>query len=58
MIRFFALLPLITFGLYWLYLYKHGYSDKQGKKGFLVIFWFNFVILGFFTLMYFLTRIE
>ncbi len=58
MIKLFALLPLLTFGLYWLYLRHNDWTVKQGKKGFIVIFFTNLVVLGFFTLMYFLTRVD
>lgn len=58
MIRLFALLPLITFGMYWLYLKHNGWTIQQGKKGFILIFWLNVCVLSFFVIMYFLTRVD
>ncbi|KMT65877.1 hypothetical protein [Catenovulum maritimum] len=58
MIRLFALLPLITFGLWWLYLNHNGWSLKQGKSGFIKIFIFNVVVLGFFAIMHLVTQVE
>ncbi len=58
MIRLFALLPLLTFGLWWLYLRHNGWTIQQGMKGFKIIFIFNVLVLGFFTLMYFVTRVD
>lgn len=58
MIRLFALLPLITFGLWWLFLHHNGWSIKQGKKGFQVIFIINMVVFIFFTVMHFVSQAD
>ncbi|WP_199610954.1 hypothetical protein [Flocculibacter collagenilyticus] len=56
MIKIFALLPLIMSFLWWLYLRHNGWTIKQGIKGFIYIFAFNALIIGFFTVMLFITN--
>ncbi|WP_206483785.1 hypothetical protein [Thalassotalea sp. G2M2-11] len=56
MIRFFFLLPLIMCAIWWSYLNSKGFTAKQGLKGFLYIFAFNAIIIGFFVIMLFVTH--
>lgn len=55
MIKLFFLLPIIMSAIWWWYLSNRGYSVKEGLKGFGYIIAFNFVIIGFFALMIFIT---
>lgn len=56
MIKFLFLLPIIMCAIWWKFLDSKGYTLKQGLKGFINILIFNTVIIGFFTLMIYLTR--
>ena len=56
MIKFFFLLPILMSAIWWWYLNNRGYSLKDGLKGFGFIVLFNAVIIGFFTLMIFVTN--
>ncbi|KGJ90225.1 hypothetical protein [Thalassotalea sp. ND16A] len=56
LMRLFFLLPVIMCLVWWWYLTKHGYSAKQGLKGFAYILAFNLIIAGFFTLMIHITQ--
>lgn len=58
MIRFLFLLPIVMCAIWWWYLNDRGYSLKQGLKGFGYILAFNAIIIGFFTLMIYLTHNE
>ncbi|GAA0823550.1 hypothetical protein KO495_13525 [Colwellia sp. D2M02] len=55
MIKLFFLLPILMSLIWWWYLDNRGYSLKEGLKGFIYIALFNSVIIGFFTLMIFVT---
>jgi hypothetical protein len=55
MIKLFFLLPIIMSAIWWWYLSNRGYTVKDGLKGFGYIIAFNFVIIGFFALMIFIT---
>ena len=56
MIRLMFLLPIVLCLLWFFFLKKNNLSLKQGKKGFLYILGFSSLILGFFTLMIFVTN--
>ena len=56
MIRLFFLLPIIMCAIWYWYLNNHGYSAKEGMRGFIYILSFNAVIILFFTAMIFITR--
>ncbi len=56
MIKLFFILPIIMSTIWWWYLDKHGYSLKEGLRGFIYILIFNTVIVLFFTLMIYITR--
>jgi len=56
MIKLFFLLPVIMCFVWWWYLNNHGYSLKEGLKGFGYILAFNTLIIGFFSLMIYVTR--
>lgn len=49
------LIPIVLSLLWCLYLTMNGYRIEQGKKGFIGIFIFSTLILGFFSLMIWLT---
>jgi len=42
--------------IWWFYLDAKGYTVKEGIRGFIYIFAFNAVIIGFFTLMLYVTH--
>ncbi len=56
MIRLMFLLPIVLCLLWFFFLKQNNLSLKQGKKGFLYILGFSSLILGFFTLMIFVTN--
>lgn len=56
MIRLMFLLPIVLCLLWFMFLKQNNLSIKQGKKGFLYILGFSSLILGFFTLMIFVTN--
>jgi hypothetical protein len=56
MIRLMFLLPIVLCLLWFFFLKQNNLSVKQGKKGFLYILGFSGFILGFFTLMIFVTN--
>jgi len=56
MIKLFFLLPIIMSAIWYWYLNTHGYSLKEGVKGFTYIFAFNAFIIGFFVLMIWVTH--
>ncbi len=56
MIKLFFLLPIIMSVIWWWYLNNHGYSLKEGLKGFVFILAFNSIIIAFFIMMIYLTR--
>jgi len=56
MIKFFFLIPIIMCVIWTWYLDSHGYTLKQGLKGFAYIFAFNAIIIGFFVMMIWITR--
>jgi len=56
MIKFFFVLPIIMCAIWWWYLDNHGYSLKEGVKGFTFILVFNSIIIGFFIMMIYLTH--
>jgi len=56
MIKLFFLLPIIMSAIWSWYLNNHGYSLKEGLKGFIVILVLNSIILGFFGLMTYMTH--
>ncbi len=56
MIRLFFLLPIIMCVIWWWYLDNHGYSLKEGLKGFFYILSFNAVIVLFFVTMIYVTH--
>jgi len=56
MIKFFFILPILMSAIWWWYLDNHGYSLKEGIKGFTYILIFNTVIIVFFTAMIYITR--
>jgi hypothetical protein len=55
MIKFFFLLPMLTCGIWYLYIKSKGFTVKQCKTSFSYILIFNVVIIAFFTLMVFIT---
>jgi len=56
MIKFFFLIPIIMCAIWTWYLNYHGYSLKQGIKGFSYIFAFNAILIGFFVMMIWITH--
>lgn len=56
MIRLFFLLPILMCAIWWWYLTNHGYSLKEGLKGFIYILSFNTVIVLFFVAMIYITH--
>ncbi|MGB1199426.1 MAG: hypothetical protein ACPG46_10285 [Thalassotalea sp.] len=56
MIQLFFLLPIIMCAIWWWFLTNRGYTLKQGLNGFLYIFAFNAIIVGFFVIMLFVTH--
>lgn len=56
MIRLMFLLPIVLCFLWFIFLKQNNLDLKQGKKGFLYILGFSGFILGFFTLMIFVTN--
>jgi hypothetical protein len=56
MIKLFFLLPIIMCAIWWWYLNNHGYSVKEGIKGFTYILILNTAIILFFTTMIYITR--
>jgi hypothetical protein len=56
MIKLFFLLPIIMCVIWYWYLNNHGYSLKDGLKGFAFILTFNSIIIGFFVMMIYLTH--
>ena len=56
LLRLFFILPIIMCAIWWWYLTKHNYTAKQGLKGFLYIIAFNLILVGFFTLMIYITN--
>lgn len=56
MIKLFLLIPLLSFGLWYLFLKQNGWSSDQGRKGFIVISIFNVVILSFFGFLLWVTN--
>lgn len=50
------LLPIVLCFLWFIFLKQNNLDLKQGKKGFLYILGFSGFILGFFTLMIFVTN--
>jgi len=56
MIKLFFLLPLFMCAIWWWYLNNHGYSVKDGIKGFIYILSFNTVIVLFFAMMIYITH--
>lgn len=58
MIRLFFLVPLLTFGLYFLFLKANGWSIEQGKKGFKTILILNVAFASALFLVMFLTNLD
>jgi len=56
MIRLIFLLPIVLCLLWFFFLKQNNLNIKQGKKGFMYILGFSGFILGFFTLMIFVTN--
>ncbi len=56
MIRLFFLLPIVMSAIWWWYLNHRGYSIKEGLSGFIYIFIFNSIIVGFFSAMIWLSH--
>jgi hypothetical protein len=56
MIRLFFLLPIFMSAIWWWYLNNRGYTLKEGLRGFIYILSFNAIVIGFFTLMLFVTH--
>ena len=56
MIKLFFLLPILMCAIWWWYLNNHGYTLKEGLKGFIYILSFNTVIVLFFVTMIYITR--
>ncbi|WP_198419023.1 hypothetical protein [Motilimonas pumila] len=50
------LIPLVISLLWWGFLQYHGFTLKQGAKGFYFIIGLSALVLGFFSLMIHLTR--
>ncbi len=55
LLRLFFIVPIIMCLIWTWYLKKHNYTAKQGLKGFAYIFAFNGIIIGFFSLMIYIT---
>lgn len=58
MIRLFFLLPILLCIAWFYFLKVNNVPLKQGKKGFFYILALSGVILGFFTLMLHVTKID
>ncbi|MCG7570237.1 hypothetical protein MHM89_09870 [Pseudoalteromonas sp. CNC9-20] len=56
MLRLLFILPILLCLLWWLFLHYNGIPLKQGRKGFVYIVAFSTLVLGFFTLMLFVTN--
>lgn len=56
MIKLFFLLPIIMCAIWSWYLDNHGYSLKEGLKGFIYILSFNAFLILFFVLMIWVTH--
>jgi len=55
MIKLFFLLPMLTCGLWYLYIKSKGFTVKECISSFTYILLFNVVVIAFFTLMIFVT---
>ena len=55
LMRLFFILPIIMCVVWLWYLQKNNYTAKQGIKGFAYIFAFNLILIGFFSLMIYIT---
>ena len=55
MIKFFFLLPMLTCGMWYLYINSKGFTVKQCLNSFTYILLFNVFVIAFFTLMIFVT---
>ncbi|MCF2862412.1 MULTISPECIES: hypothetical protein [Pseudoalteromonas] len=56
MLRLLFILPILLCLLWWLFLHYNRIPLKQGRKGFVYIVAFSTLVLGFFTLMLFVTN--
>ncbi len=56
LVRLFFIVPIIMCLIWWGYLRQNNYTAKQGLKGFIYILAFNLILIGFFTLMIYLTQ--
>ncbi|WP_105199687.1 MULTISPECIES: hypothetical protein [unclassified Pseudoalteromonas] len=56
MFRLLFLLPVILCAAWWLFLNANNIPLKQGRKGFFYIIIFSLFVLGFFTLMVYITN--
>lgn len=55
LLRLFLIVPIIMCLVWTWYLNKHNYTAKQGLTGFAYIFAFNGILIGFFSLMIYIT---